>query len=192
MSVLPPRSASQPGSSSRSLGVGLVYAATAIATLPVYGRDWHVAGHVAGALVLVGTVTVMGVWMAVVVARGQEAALRRGVLAVARADLWLTGPAVVLVLGNGVGMAVRWWGGWAALVSISWIAAGVALMAVTGAIWVGVLVPAQVYMARVARSGGPLDDGFRVRLRRWMALGTVATVLPWAALVVMQTKPALW
>ena len=170
--------------------VGLFYAFVLGASLPFWPFGWHLALHVAGAAMLIGNAVAMAVWLSVAGFVGSDEAKRRAARAVNRADLWFTVPGAVLILLNGLAMVAAKYGGPASIPSVPWIAGGLVLLILTGLVWALRLVPSQLAMQRLAASPGPLDAaGFRRLLVRWSIWGTVATVLPLLAVLLMTTKP---
>ena len=69
---------------------------------------------------------------------------------------------------------------------------GELLFAVSGIVWLAVLVPIQIRQARMARSLAPnaeLPSLYRRDSRRWLVWGIIATVPLVAAIYVMVAKP---
>jgi hypothetical protein len=131
----------------------------------------------------------MAVWLTVAGFLGGDAAKRQAARVVNLGDAWFTVPGVALELLNGLAMVIARYGGLEAFATTRWITAGVVLLAVTGAIWAGRLLPAQRSLLRLAKAEGPLDRvAFRRVLDRWYAWGTAATMLPILAAFVMTTK----
>ena len=151
----------------KELTVGSAYLALLSASLPLYAYRWHLLLHIVGGLLLVATVTIMAAWMIAAVASDGAPAIRTATQAVATADIWLTALAVILVLGNGIAMTLASPPGIRALWTISWIALGFAALLITGLIWAGVLIPAQLRMLRAARADAALSEPFFHDFRRW-------------------------
>lgn len=176
----------------QEIAAGGTYLAVLSASLPLYPYRWHLLLHVVGGLLLVATVTIMAAWMIVAVASDHTPAIRRATRAVTTADIWLTAPAVILVLGNGIAMILASPAGIRVLWTTSWITVGLAALLITGLIWAGVLIPSQLRMLRAARADAALPEPFFHEFRRWRAYGSIATLLPWTALIVMTTRPSWW
>ena len=168
-----------------------LYAGIIGSSLPIWPFGWHLGLHVLGATVLIGNALVMAVWLTLAGFLGSDAAKRRAARVVNLGDAWFTVPGVTLLLMNGLAMVTARYGGLEAFTTTGWITAGVVLLGLTGAIWAGRLLPAQLSLLRLAKAEGPLDRvAFRRVLNRWYAWGTVATVLPILAAFVMTTKPS--
>ncbi len=169
------------------------YAAILFASLPPWPFGWHLGLHVLGAGFLIGNALVMAVWLTIAGFRGDDAAKRRAARVVNRADAWFTVPGVLLLLMNGWAMAGARYGGFPAFLETDFIAAGLALLTATGVVWALRLLPTQIALLRLATAPGALDRSrFGALLTRWYIWGTVATVMPIAAAVVMATKPDVW
>jgi uncharacterized membrane protein len=69
---------------------------------------------------------------------------------------------------------------------------GQILFLLSGLMWVAMLIPLQMRMARLARQfedGGPIPAEYAVASRAWFVVGVVATVPLIAATWVMIAKP---
>ncbi|MFZ0571283.1 MAG: DUF2269 family protein, partial [Rhodomicrobium sp.] len=78
------------------------------------------------------------------------------------------------------------------LTSTSWLVWGQALFAASGAIWLAILIPVQIWQARIARrfeNGTEIPPLYWRLNRQWYIWGTLATVIPLANLYVMVAKP---
>lgn len=145
--------------------------------------------HIIGVVVLIGNVTVTAFWK-VFADRTQDPRL------IAHAQRMVTVTDWVFTLG---GIALVYGGGFAAAwvagmdpFAPGWLLWGQVLFAISGVIWLGILVPAQIRQARLARDfaqGGPIPDAYRRDGRRWLVWGIVATLPLAAAIWVMVAKP---
>lgn len=73
-----------------------------------------------------------------------------------------------------------------------WLVWGQALFFLSGLLWVAILIPLQIRLARLARGfagGGPIPDEYWRLNRVWLWVGILATVLPAANLYFMVFKP---
>ena len=79
------------------------------------------------------------------------------------------------------------------LIRTRWIAIGIVLFTISGAAYMGRVVPLQQRMLQVARSGvetGQLDwEKYRALTRSWNVWGTIALLTPVLAMIVMIAKP---
>ena len=107
-----------------------------------------------------------------------------------RSDRWFTIPGVVLILVFGVAAAVI---GRLPILGTGWIWQSIALFTVSGLAFVLRVAPLQRRLHQLASAGvrgGPWDrEAYRQLSRQWEFWGTVATLTPLAALVLMVYKP---
>ena len=145
--------------------------------------------HVVGVVVLVGNVTVTAFWKVFADRTGDPRLIAHAQHMVTVTDWVFTLGGIVLIYGGGFGAALV-----AGLDPFEpgWLLWAQLLFAVSGVIWLGVLVPAQVRQARQARAfavGGAIPEAYRRDGRRWLVWGIVATVPLVAAIWVMVAKP---
>jgi uncharacterized membrane protein len=159
-------------------------------SLPFWPFAWHLALHVLGAAMLIGNAIVMAIWLTIAGFSSRETAKRRAAQAVNVGDAWFTIPGVFLLLTNGLAMVFERYGGVSAFTTTPFIGIGLVLLTLTGVVWALRLVPAQLTLERLARAPGDLDvASYRSVLIGWSVWGTVATILPILAVIVMTTKP---
>ena len=138
--------------------------------------------HVTGAVLLLGNVTVTGVWAALLYRVRQRVPFR----AAARAILWtdlvftlgggalLTVSGILLVLHRGYSLGEQ-----------GWLRQGIGALVLATVLWVLVLVPAQFRLERL----DPSDyAGLRRVFLRWSVVGWVATLVLFYGLWVMVKK----
>ena len=73
-----------------------------------------------------------------------------------------------------------------------WLAVSLTLVVLVGVLWVAVLLPLQIRMARLARQGlkqGSRDPAYDRASRLWAVSGGIATLLPVVVLFLMVLKP---
>jgi uncharacterized membrane protein len=142
--------------------------------------------HVSGAVLFLGNIVVSALWKTLADRTGSVAVARFGCRLVNLTDLVFTGLGATLLIVSGHLLA-----GSATALSAPWIAQAYALAALSGLLWLAVLVPIQIKQSRQLRA---LPDDASLpadylRLSRWWALaGVPATVLPWLALYPMLSK----
>jgi uncharacterized membrane protein len=104
-------------------------------------------------------------------------------------DWIFTAGGVVLILVGAYGMAAV---AGLNLRGTTWLVWGQALFAVSGLIWVFILIPTQIAQARQARlfaRGTSIPDSYWRHNRRWVVWGVIATLVPMANLYFMVFKP---
>lgn len=140
------------------------------------------AMHVTGAVLMVGNVTVTGVWAAYLYAQRDRVPFR----AVARAILWTD---LVFTLGGGALLTIT--GilmvktGHLAWRETPWIRTGIGMLAASSAAWLAVLLPDQFRMERVDAAD---DAAVRRIFLRWSVVGWTSTVLLYVGLWAMVRK----
>jgi uncharacterized membrane protein len=146
--------------------------------------------HILGAVLFTGNILVSAVWKALADRTREPRVVAFAQRLVGLCDLVFTGFGAGLLLATGLLMAPLWadrfW-------TVPWIAAGLALFGASGAIWVAVLIPVQLRQARLARGfaeGGEIPGEYWRLSRIWAAAGTLATLLPLAAIYFMVHRPS--
>jgi uncharacterized membrane protein len=102
-------------------------------------------------------------------------------------DWAFTAPGAAMVLVTGVLLAEQsdYW-------RLPWIHAGLGLFALSGLLWLGILVPVQRMQWALVRDLGdrPVPEAYWRLGRIWMLVGIAATLLPLVNVWLMVAKPA--
>lgn len=145
--------------------------------------------HLIGVVLLIGNVTVTAVWKVFADRTGDARVMRFSQRLVTITDWSLTLSGILLVTLGGYGMLYL--AGLSPL-GLRWLVWGQLLFGVSGAIWLAVLIPAQVRLAREAHKltdATPPTEAYRADNRRWLIWGVIATAPLVAAIYVMSAKP---
>lgn len=145
--------------------------------------------HVLGAVILVGNVTVTAVWKVFADRTHDAKVVAFGQRLVTITDWSLTVGGIVLIIVGGYGAAFV---GRVNLFEARWLLWSQILFAVSGIMWAGILIPAQIRQARMARafaSGGEIPAAYRRDARLWLWWGIIATIPLVIALWLMVVKP---
>ena len=138
--------------------------------------------HVTSAVLIVGNVTVTGVWAWFLYRQRREVGFR----AIAR-GIMLTDIIVTLVGGAGLTITgilmVR--AQQLSIMDTPWLRRGVLTLAISTVVWVVSLLPDQLRMERLDQSD---DRGMRRLFTRWSVLGWASTVLLFVGLWSMVMK----
>ena len=174
--------------------IGAVLTLLSIAGYPlILPYQWHKLLHIFGAVIFLGNIIVTGVWMALAEHNKDKPTLHFASRVVNWADVFFTAPGVLLILANGLIMAMNAWGG---LLNTSWVALALFLFTLSGIVWVGVLVRYQNRLIQLSSnpvaSGEQLPEAYFQTLHRWYFWCVVATILPLISLVLMVIKPRSW
>ncbi|CAM4195408.1 DUF2269 domain-containing protein [Paenibacillus phoenicis] len=104
------------------------------------------------------------------------------------ADYIFTIPGLVLIVLSG-GMMTGSLG--YSLTGLNWLTFSLILFAVTGLIWLLILIPMQRKMIRLSSDdieSGTVSAAYRKASRNWAVYGTIATLLPLVILYLMISK----
>lgn len=145
--------------------------------------------HVLGVTLLLGNVTITAFWKVLADMTRDPVVIAHAQRGVGLADWLFTLSGIVLILIGGYGAA---WMGEISPLGPRWLIAGEVLFALSGIIWLAVLVPLQIRQARMARAfaaGGIIPARYWRDSRAWLIWGIVATVPLVAALLIMIAKP---
>lgn len=145
------------------------------------------SAHVVGVVLFVGNIIVTGWWKMMADRTRDPVVIAFAQRQVTLTDWVFTFGGVCLVTAAGCGNALLH----DIPLTTPWIAWGEVLFIASGVIWIAVLVPVQSRLTRLTRrlsaeSGIP-EEYWRLE-RRWIVYGTVATILPLAAIPVMVGK----
>jgi uncharacterized membrane protein len=149
------------------------------------------AFHILSAVVFVGNIITGAFWKVRADVSGNLETIALTTRAILIADWAFTGPGIIVLLGTGLAMVGLT--GWERFQEL-WLGLAFVLLIVTAVIWLAVLVPLQVRMARLARAGaasGTLDPTYHRTSRMWAIFGGIATLLPIIILFLMVMKPTM-
>ncbi len=144
--------------------------------------------HMLGIVLFLGNIIVTGVWKALADRTGNPAVIGFAQRLVTLTDWVFTFGGAMLVLAGGFGMAAA--NGYS--LTSGWLFLGLSLFTASGAIWVAILIPIQIWQARLARgfeTGAEIPALYWRLNRQWYIWGVLATVIPLANLYVMVAKP---
>lgn len=165
-----------------------VSAIVAIAlSVPFLGRNWNMFMHQLGAVLFLGNIVVSALWMSLARRAGHPEAFRLGVRGILLTDAAFTTPGALLLLLNGFILAPPYMQAHAL-----WLFLGMGMFALTGVLWVVVLLPVQRRLWHLVNGmpvGGPIPAGVDALYQRWFRVGGVASLLPLIAFALMVLKP---
>lgn len=144
--------------------------------------------HLLGVLLMVGNIVTAAFWKIRADLTGNPGVIHHTVKNIMTADYFFTIPGLVLIIISGCTMAGRSgasFSGW------NWLTLSLILLAVTGFIWLAVLIPLQLKMIRFSAAcveEGAVSAEYRVASRRWAIFGIAATLLPIVILYLMVMK----
>ena len=144
--------------------------------------------HILGVIILVGNVTATAIWKFFADRTRDPKIIGFAQRLVTLTDWSLTLWGVILTMIGGYGAAAI---GHFDLLSDRWLVLAQGLFLVSGVMWLGILVPLQVRMSRMARefqSGVAIPQGYIRASQKWFGLGIATTVPLIAAAWVMVAK----
>lgn len=145
--------------------------------------------HVLGVVLFLGNIIVTGVWKYFADRTNNPAVIGFSQRLVTLTDWVFTFGGVVLVAVGGYGMAYV---GGLDIAGTRWLYWGQAFFLVSGVIWVLILIPLQIKLARLARTfehGGTIPELYWRLTWHWFVWGIIATVVPGINIFLMVLKP---
>jgi uncharacterized membrane protein len=146
--------------------------------------------HIAAVILFFGNIVTGVFWKRLADDSHDPTVIEHTLRAIIRLDRWLTMPSVISIAVFGVATALA---GHLPMLRTGWIAASIVLFIGAGVLFHR-LVPLQRRLHALAEAGATSDymdwEAYRRLSRQWLWLGSAATLLPAAALVLMVLKPA--
>ncbi|WP_295389081.1 DUF2269 family protein [uncultured Thiodictyon sp.] len=145
--------------------------------------------HILGFVLMAGNVTVTALWKVFAdrTSKTQIMAFAQWLVTVTDFSFTLSGGFLMVVGGYGAAYV-----GHLALFTTPWLVLGQLMLAVAGAVWLGILVPIQIRQARWAQDFaiiGEVPAAYRKDSRTWLVWGLLSTVPLLAGLYWMVAKP---
>jgi uncharacterized membrane protein len=146
--------------------------------------------HVLAVVVFLGNIIIGAFWKLRADRSGDPRIVAHTMTALISADRWFTMPAAILLVVFGFGAA----GTGRLSLGSPWITWSIVLIAISGLVFMVKLAPLQrklLAVARAALDDGAFDSAAYARLSSsWALWGSVATIAPLIAVVLMIFKPA--
>ncbi len=145
--------------------------------------------HILGVVLFLGNIIITGWWKVMADRTCNPVVIAFAQRQVTLTDYLFTAGGAALVLATGLGNAVLYN---MEYLTVRWLAWGYWLFLLSGVIWIAVLVPLQIQLAKLARqfeNGGTIPDRYWRLNRLWIFFGVLATLLPLANLYWMVFKP---
>ncbi|MDF2661927.1 MAG: hypothetical protein K0Q94_4718 [Paenibacillus sp.] len=144
--------------------------------------------HIGGAFLFVGNIITAAFWKIRADATRNPAVIHEAAKNVMLADYAFTLPGLVLLVVSGVWMAGR---SGSLHSGFNWLTLSLILFAVTGIVWLAILLPLQRGMIRHSKqsmASGVVSAAYRKASLYWAIFGTMATLLPVVILYLMIAK----
>ena len=146
--------------------------------------------HILAVVLFLGNIITGLFWKAHADRTGDPRIMAHTLDGIIRSDRWFTMPGVTLIVIFGLGAAGV---GHFPILHTSWIWQSIILITISGVAFMFQVAPLQKQLRAVAQAaipGGKLDEStYRQLSRRWEIWGSVATLTPLAAMVLMVLKP---
>lgn len=146
--------------------------------------------HVLAVVIFLGNITVGAFWKAFADKTGKPPVMAHTIEGIIRADRVFTIPAVIVLVLAGFAAAGI---GHYSILGTGWILWGLGLFIISGVAF-GPIARVQRALLAVAQTGLQTTEqqkAYETLSRQWNVYGTVATIAPFAALVIMVVKPDL-
>ena len=143
--------------------------------------------HIIGAIIFLGNITVGPFWKMHAERSKDPKKIADTFAGIIKADRYFTMPGVLIVIIFGIGAALH--GGYN-LITTGWIFWSLILVAISGAAFMAKVVPVQKKIFALAQNEGEFSwDEYRKLARQWDVWGSIATLTPYIAVVLMVIKP---
>ena len=143
--------------------------------------------HVIAVVIFLGNITVSPFWKANAEKKKDRLLILNAWEGIIRADKLFTMPGVIILLIFGIGAAAHLK---VNFIDTGWIFWSIILYVISGAAFMIRVVPIQKKIVALAKdeSNFTWDDYYKLA-RQWDIWGSVATITPWIALILMVIKP---
>ena len=148
---------------------------------------WKVL-HIIGACLFIGNNVVTPFWRFFAERTRDPRVIAYAQRLITLTDYVFTGGGIALLLIGGHAMTAQQ----PILWHQTWFLGGYGLFALSGIVWLAILLPIQIQQSRLAKifaSGGEIPARYDQLSRRWNIAGALASALPFASLWLMVVKP---
>jgi len=145
--------------------------------------------HVIAAIIFLGNITLGFFWKFRSEKQQDRLSLHETFASIIKADRLFTMPGVIVLLIFGIGSAQMF--GYN-LITTGWIFWSIVLYVISGAAFMIRVVPLQKKILALTSDENKFSrDEYNNLSAKWNLWGTIATVTPWLAVILMVLKPAL-
>ena len=143
--------------------------------------------HIFGAIIFLGNITVGPFWKVHAERSKDPKKIADTYDGIIKADRYFTMPGVGILIIFGIGAALH--GGYN-LITTAWIFWSLILIVISGAAFMAKVVPIQKKILALAQNEGDFNwDEYGRLAKQWDIWGSVATLAPYIAVVLMVIKP---
>jgi len=143
--------------------------------------------HIIAAIIFLGNITIAPFWKNHAERSKDRLKILEAWEGIIRADKFFTMPGVILLLIFGIGAAAHLKYNF---IETGWIFYSIILYLISGAVFMAKLVPLQKKIAAFAKDESTFNwDDYKKLTKQWDVWGSVATLAPWVAVILMVIKP---
>jgi uncharacterized membrane protein len=143
--------------------------------------------HIIAVIIFLGNITITPFWKANAEKKKDRLLVLNAWEGIIRADRLFTMPGVVILLIFGIGAALH--GGFN-LISTGWIFWSIILYVISGAAFMMKVVPIQRKIVSLAGDETNFSwENYSKLTKKWDLWGSIATITPWIAVILMVIKP---
>jgi len=144
--------------------------------------------HIFGAIIFLGNITIGPFWKMHAEKSQDPKKIADTFDGIIKADRYFTMPGIAIIILFGIGAALH--GGYN-LITTGWILWSIILVIISGAVFMVKVVPIQKKIYTLASSESEFNwDEYKKLSRQWDVWGSIATITPYIAIVLMVIKPA--
>jgi len=144
--------------------------------------------HLIGVVLFIGNIITAAFWKVRADLQKNPILIHNTVKNVMLADYVFTLPGLVLIIVSGIVMAVQ---ANMLVPGLNWLTVSLVLFAITGVVWLTILIPLQRAMIRHSAAcieSGNISREYNQSSRLWAIIGSIATLLPVIILYLMVVK----
>jgi uncharacterized membrane protein len=145
--------------------------------------------HVIAVIIFLGNITIAPFWKVHADKSKDRLKIADTFNGIIRADRYFTMPGVAILLIFGLGAALH--GGYN-LLETGWIFWAIILYVISGTVFMAKVVPIQKKIYKLASSESDFTwEKYQSLSKQWNVWGSVATLAPWLAVILMVVKPVI-
>lgn len=142
--------------------------------------------HVLAAIIFLGNITINPFWKNIAEKSRDRKVIEDTFRGIIKADRYFTMPSVTILIVFGIGGALH--GGFN-LISTAWIFWSIILILISAVVFMAKVVPLQKKIYALANGPNFSWDEYKKLSKKWDFWGSVATIAPYIAVVLMVIKP---
>jgi uncharacterized membrane protein len=144
--------------------------------------------HIFGAIIFLGNITIGPFWKMHAERSNDPKKIADTFDGIIKADRFFTMPGAAIIIIFGIGAALH--GGYN-LITTSWIFWSLILIVISGAVFMAKVAPIQKKIFALASDESKFNwDEYKNLAKQWDIWGSIATIAPYIAIVLMVIKPA--